>query len=188
MRVHRLVDKLPKSLINKTAAPLIYLLMSTSCAAAETWAHPFSFDAKRKLDFQNEHTVILLLLVDAETRSYMLRICRENKYQYHKVVDPIELVQTIEKQGSAIVFVDYEAVSKYGARIYSRVKVACPSCNIILLCDQDHQSFIKEAMEHGAYACIMSPYEEWEVLTMIRNIIAKKKLRGRKKGSKTKGP
>jgi hypothetical protein len=39
-------------------------------------------------------------------------------------------------------------------------------------------------VEHGVYACILAPYEEWEVLTMIRNIIAKKKLRGRKKVNK----
>lgn len=140
------------------------------------------------MNSHNEHTVILLLLSHEEIRSYILRICRENNYQYHTVIDPIELVQTIEKQCSAIVFVDYEAVSRYGSRIYSKVKVTCPSCNIILLYDQDHKSLIKEAMEHGAYACIMSPYEEWEVLTMIRNIIAKKKLRGRKKGSENQGP
>lgn len=76
---------------------------------------------------------------------------------------------------------DYEVVKSYGARIYSRINVACPGCNAILLCDQNHRDFIKEAVEHGVYACILTPYEEWEVLTMIRNIIAKKKLRGRKK-------
>jgi AmiR/NasT family two-component response regulator len=76
---------------------------------------------------------------------------------------------------------DYEVVKSYGARIYSRINVVCPDCNVILFCDQDHRDLIKEAVEHGVYACILAPYEEWEVLTMIRNIIAKKKLRGRKK-------
>jgi len=51
-----------------------------------------------------------------------------------------------------------------------------PGCNAILLCDQDHRDFIKDTVEHGVYACILTPYDEWEVLTMIRNIIAKKKL------------
>ena len=60
------------------------------------------------------------------------------------------------------------------------INVACPGCNAILLCDQDHRVLIKEAVELGVYACILAPYEEWEVLTMIRNIIAKKKLLGRK--------
>ena len=79
---------------------------------------------------------------------------------------------------------DYEAVNSYGTRIYSRINVSCPGCTAILLCDQDHRDFIKEAVEHGVYACILPPYEEWEVLTMIRNIIAKKKLRERKKPNK----
>ena len=48
---------------------------------------------------------------------------------------------------------DYEVVKSYGARIYSRINVACPGCNAILLCDQDHRDFIKEAVEHGVYAC-----------------------------------
>jgi DNA-binding NtrC family response regulator len=38
-----------------------------------------------------------------------------------------------------------------------------------------------EAMELGAYASILAPYEEWEVLTIIRNILTgKKKKRPRK--------
>jgi AmiR/NasT family two-component response regulator len=71
---------------------------------------------------------------------------------------------------------DYEVVKSYGARIYSRINVACPDCNVILLFGQDHRDVIKEAVEHGVYACILPPYEEWEVLTIIRNIIAKKKM------------
>jgi len=111
----------------------------------------------------------------------MLSLCRENNYKYLVAINPEELVQTIKKQRSSIAFVDYEAVRIYGSRIYSRVNVACPGCNIILLSDQEHQGLIKEAMELGAYACIMSPYEEWEVLTMIKNILAKKKLKQQKK-------
>jgi DNA-binding NarL/FixJ family response regulator len=82
---------------------------------------------------------------------------------------------------SAIVIMDFEVVNTCGVRIYSRINVACPGCNAILLCDQDHRDLIKEAVEHGVYACILAPYEEWEVMTMIRNIIAKNKLQDQKK-------
>jgi len=133
------------------------------------------------LNAHNEHTVILLLLANERIRRYILNLCRENNYKYLVANNPEALVKTIKKQGSAIVFVDYEAIKICGSGIYSRVKVACPGCNTILLGDQDHQWLIKEAMEHGVYACIMSPYEEWEVLTMIRNIHAKKKLKQQKK-------
>ena len=87
----------------------------------------------------------------------------------------------------AIVIMDYEVVTSYGRRIYSRINVACPGCKCIMLCDQDHRDLIKEAVEHGVYACILAPYEEWEVLTMIRNIIAKNKLQDQKTPNKDQG-
>jgi len=132
------------------------------------------------LNSQNKHTVILLLLANEGIRSYILSLCKKNDYDYIVVVDPEDLIETIKRLDGAIAFMDREAVNVYGARIYSRINVTCPGCNVILLSDQDHKNLIKEAMELGVYACILAPYEEWEVLTMIRNIIAKKKLMGRK--------
>ncbi len=95
-----------------------------------------------------------------------------------------ELVKKIKKRPGAVVVMDYEVVNSYGARIYSRINVACPGCNLLLLCDQDHRDLIKEAVEHDVYACIQPPYEEWEVLTMIRNIIARGKLQDQKQRCK----
>jgi len=88
---------------------------------------------------------------------------------------------------SAIVIMDYEVVNSYGMRIYSRINVACPGCSAILPCDQDHQGLIKQAVELGVYACILAPYEEWEVLTMVRKIIAKNKLQDQKTPHKDQG-
>ena len=100
------------------------------------------------------------------------------------VADPEKLVQEIKKLGGAIIFLDYKAVSIYGTRIYSRINVSCPDCKTILLCDKSHRDLIKEAMDLGVYACIISPYDEWEVVTMIRNIHAKKKSQLKKKAYK----
>ena len=123
----------------------------------------------------HENTAILLLVANKEIRNYMLRLCSENNYDCFIASDPDELVAEIKKLESTIVFVDYEAVNIYGARIYSKINVACTGCNVILLSDKNHKNLIKEAMELGAYACILAPYAEWEVRTMIRNILAKKK-------------
>lgn len=126
----------------------------------------------------HENTVILLLVANEEIRNYMLRLCSENNYDCFIASDPDELVTAIKKLRSTIAFVDYEAVNIYGARIYSRINTTGTGCKVIFLSDKDHKNLIKEAMELGAYACILAPYAEWEVLTMIRNILAKKKLRG----------
>ena len=127
---------------------------------------------------------ILVLITNEKIRSYIIEICKRNNLQPLISVDLEELVKKIKKMHSAIVMIDYEVVTSYGARIYSRINVACPGCKCIMLCDQNHRVFIKEAVEHGVYACILEPYEEWEVLTMIRSIIAKKKLQEQKKPHK----
>jgi len=121
------------------------------------------------------------LIANEKIRNYVSGLCKRNNFHPLIVADLEELIKKIKTKHSGIVIMDYEVVKSYGARIYSRINVAIPGCNAILLCDKDHRDFIKEAVEHGVYACILSPYEEWEVVTMIRNIIAKKKLRGRKK-------
>lgn len=130
---------------------------------------------------------ILVLIANEKIRSYILGLCKRNNFHPLIGADLEELINSFKTRHSSIVMLDYEVVKSYGARIYSRINVACPGCNAILLCDQDHRDLIKEAVEHGVYACILAPYEEWEVLTMIRNIIAKKKLRGRKKPHKNQG-
>ena len=117
---------------------------------------------------------IILLIADKKIRNYIIGLLKRNNYGSLIAADPEKLVEEIKKRGSAIVFVDYKAVSIYGTRIYSRINVSCPGCNTILLCDQNHRDLIKEAMDLGVYACILSPYQEWEVVTMIRNILSRK--------------
>ena len=124
---------------------------------------------------------ILVLIINESIRSYVIGLCKRNNLRPLIGADLEDLVKRIKKVRSAIIIMDYKAVNTYGARVYSRINVACPGCNAILLCDQDHRDLIKEAMDLGVYACILAPYEEWEVLTMIRNILAKQKLQARKK-------
>ena len=119
--------------------------------------------------------LILLLIADENIRNHIIKLHQSNNYASLVVADPEKLAEKIKKLGSAIIFIDAKAVSIYGTRIYSRINVACPGCSTILLCNHEHQDLIKEAMDLGVYACILSPFEEWEVVTMIRNILAKKK-------------
>jgi len=130
---------------------------------------------------------ILVLIANENIRSYVLGLCKRNNYHPLIGADLEGLIKRFKTRHSGIVMMDYEVVKSYGARIYSRINVACPDCKVILFCDQEHRDLIKEAVEHGVYACILAPYEEWEVLAMVRNIIAKKKLRGRKKSHQDHG-
>lgn len=124
---------------------------------------------------------IYILAANEDLRNYVQEVCEKNNYYPAIAVDLEELVSKTKRTRSVIVLLDYEMVNTYGARIYSRINVACPKCTVILLCDQANRELIKEAIELGAYASILAPYEEWELLTVIRSILTGKKKRRPKK-------
>jgi len=138
------------------------------------------------LNGYRKQITILLLIADKKIRKHILGLHKRNSYESLVVADPEKLVEKIKKLGNAIIFMDYKAVSIYGTRIYSRINVSCSGCNTILLCDQNHRDLIKEAMGLGIYACILAPYQEWEVVTIIRNKKKKKKSLIKKKPYKNK--
>jgi hypothetical protein len=120
----------------------------------------------KTLSSHERQTAVFLLVANDDIRHYISELCEKNNYHPLITVDLEELAKKTKRMHSSIVFVDYEVVNTYGARMYSRINVACPSCDV---------------MELGAYASILAPYEEWEVLTIIRNILTgKKKKRPRK--------
>jgi AmiR/NasT family two-component response regulator len=94
------------------------------------------------------------------------------------------LRENLRDHDSAIIFFDHETIDSYGPGIYSRIRVACPGGNVILLCDKAHRDLIREAMELGVYACILVPYRDWEVLTILKNILARNRVKRRKKPPK----
>ena len=76
----------------------------------------------------------------------------------------------LRKKQCATVFVDCEAIGIYGPGICSKFKVSCHYCRVVLLFDKSleaHRQIIKETMEIGIYACLLPPYKDWEVLTMV---------------------
>jgi DNA-binding NtrC family response regulator len=118
-----------------------------------------------------------MFVANEEVRNNILELCKKNNYYPVIATDPEQLIKKIKGMSHAIVFMDHEVVENYGTRIYSRINVACSGCDVLFLCDQAHRDLVKEAMELSVYACILAPFKEWEVLTMIRNILAKKKPR-----------
>lgn len=122
---------------------------------------------------------LFLMVANKQTRHYLANLLKENDYSPAIVPDKGELLQALKKQRFAIAFIDCEAVTSYGAGVYAKIKVACPGCRILLLGDRAHlrnklnRDLVKEAMDVGVYACILAPYEEWEVLSMVRHILTK---------------
>jgi PleD family two-component response regulator len=128
---------------------------------------------KEKPIAKNKPTSILLLVGNGQTRDYLSNLLLENNYFPLLMTDPEELLQSLKEKQIAIVLIDCSAITSFGARILSRIKVACQRCRIIIFCDKEHlhdrshRELIKEALNIGVYACILAPYKEWEVLSMF---------------------
>jgi len=104
---------------------------------------------------------LFLVVGNDEIRDYLVNLLREHNHAPLVVSDIGESLQAL----------DCESVLSFGPGIYSRIKVACPYCRIVLLCDkshEEHRELIREAMEIGIYACLLAPFEGWEVLAMVR--------------------
>ncbi len=130
----------------------------------------------------DKDSALLLLIGNDKTREYLVNLLRDHHHTPLIMTGPGELLQNLKSRQSTTVFLDCEAVLLYGPGIYSRIKVACQHCRVVLLCDKAHKShrdIIKEAMEIGVYACLLAPFEGWEVLTMVRHSQAKKPARKR---------
>ncbi|MBI4795928.1 MAG: hypothetical protein HY790_08855 [Deltaproteobacteria bacterium] len=126
-----------------------------------------------KLIPQDKSTPILLLVSDHQTRKYLWTVLMENHYSPLLIGDQKELLRVLKKNQFAIVLIDCGAVNVYGARIISKIKVACRHGRIIIFCDKahlgdsQHRELIKEILKIGVYACILAPYKEWEVLSLV---------------------
>jgi len=117
-----------------------------------------------------ERPTIIILVVQESLRHSLSTLLRENGYIPQVAANAREVMNLLRKKQCATVFVDGEAVGIYGPGMCSKFKVACPYCRVVLLCDKSleaHRRIIKETMEIGIYACLLPPYEDWEVLTMV---------------------
>jgi DNA-binding NarL/FixJ family response regulator len=130
-------------------------------------------DSRRKPAVKHNLTSILLLMKNSETREYLWNLLTENLYFPIAVKDQKELLHSVQQGESAIILIDCSAVTAFGARILSKIKVACRSCRVIIFCnkshlsDKSHRELIKDILDIGVYACILTPYQDWEILSMI---------------------
>ena len=127
----------------------------------------------RKPTAKQKPTPILLLVGNGRTRDYLSSLLSENNYSPLLMTDPEELLRSLKGKEFAIILIDCRAVSSFGTRILSKIKVSCRLCRIIIFCDKEHlcdkrhRELIKEILAMGVYACILAPYKEWEVLSMV---------------------
>jgi len=113
---------------------------------------------------------VAILVAHEPVRKCLQELLQENGYPASVMANPQQVIRLLRQKKCATVFVDCEALKIHGTGICSKFKVACPYCRVVLLCDKSlagNRQIIREAMEIGIYACLLPPYKDWEVLTMV---------------------
>jgi DNA-binding NtrC family response regulator len=118
-------------------------------------------------------TPISLLVLNDNIRQHLLGILERNHFKAVVINSPGELTAGL-KEPSPVTFIDWEAEMQFGPAIIMNIKAALKDGGIIFLYDKDHRNLIQEVMQLGVYGCVLAPYDEWEILTMVKHLLAKK--------------
>ncbi|MEJ5348157.1 MAG: response regulator [Desulfosoma sp.] len=121
---------------------------------------------------RKEPSKVFLWVSREEVRAHALEALADVGAPTQSVESVSALMESLAEVGRGIVILDSEVVRRHGATIYGRLRAACKTCRVILLCAQESRGLIREAMEAGVYGCIVEPYAPWEIQTMVRHILA----------------
>jgi PleD family two-component response regulator len=113
---------------------------------------------------------VAILVAHEPVRKGLQELLQENGYPASVMANPQQVIRFLRQKKCATVFVDCEALKTHGTGVCSKFRVACQYCRVVLLCDKSlagNRQIIGEAMEIGIYACLLPPYKDWEVLTMV---------------------
>lgn len=121
---------------------------------------------------RKEPSKVFLWVSREEVRAHALEALAHVGAPTESVDSLSALMEGLADVGRGIVILDSEAVHRHGPTIYGRLRAACKTCRLILLCAQDSRGLIREAMEAGVYGCVVEPYAPWEMQTMVRHILA----------------
>lgn len=129
-------------------------------------------------------TSISLLVLNDTIRHHLLEILERNNYKAVIIANPGELAQELKERTSPVIFIDWEAETQYGPAIIMNIKAALKEGGIIFLYDKDHRNLIQEVMQLGVYGCVLAPYDEWEILTMVKHLLTKKTVKPERRRKK----
>lgn len=130
-------------------------------------------------------TAINILVLNETIRQHLLDILKRNQFKPVVIANPGELAAELKERTSRVIFIDYEAETQYGPAIIMNIKAASKEGGIIFLYDKDHRNLIQEVMQLGVYGCVVAPYDEWEILTMVKHLLAKKTAKLDRRRKKT---
>ncbi|MGQ9920637.1 MAG: hypothetical protein ACUVRZ_04835 [Desulfobacca sp.] len=129
-------------------------------------------------------TPISLLVLNEGIRQHVLSILERNNFTPVVINSLGELATELKEHPSPVIFIDWEAETQYGPAIIMNIKAALKDGGIIFLYDREHRNLIQEVMQLGVYGCVLAPYDEWEILTMVKHLLSKKTMKADRRAKK----
>ena len=129
-------------------------------------------------------TPISLLVLNDSIRQHLLSILERNQFTPVVITNPRELAVELKEHPSPVIFIDWEAETQYGPAIIMNIKATLKEGGIIFLYDREHRNLIQEVMQLGVYGCVLAPYDEWEILTMVKHLLSKRAVKPERRRKK----
>ncbi len=118
----------------------------------------------------------ILIIDDSSLARRLLRKILEE--ENHEIIEAESGIEGIEKyylEKPDLVFLDLTMEGMYGLDTLEKIKEIDPSAKVVIA-SADIQKKTKElALEKGAYYFINKPYDEKEILSLLKNIIGGEK-------------
>ena len=104
-------------------------------------------------------------------REIFKALLEKRGYMVTALEDGYQIGAVLESKTFDIIFLDSQTDGIRDKGLFAKIKKECPHSYIILITSKRGNSFIKEAMDTGAYGCIEKPFNPDEILTMVHHLI-----------------
>jgi len=113
-----------------------------------------------------------ILIVDDEeiVRTLLVEALRIYEYEIDIVENGLEAISRIEKRAYDLVITDYMMPRMNGLELTRKIKAQYPSIPILIVTGNGP---VHDILESGATACIMKPFNVFELQNMVKIILGK---------------
>jgi len=118
------------------------------------------------------HIPIFLLMKTPDVITHFNTLFHKVNWKTTLCKSPSKLFEHIKDTRRSIIFVEDVISQEEGVHLYNEILEKCPEAKIILVCKQAHRLLIKDMIEKGGYGSIVEPYDPWEIMTMVKHLLA----------------
>lgn len=116
----------------------------------------------------------ILIVAGAESKDTFPHSVREGKKHSLEFAENVDqLFQLLEEKDYDFLFLELDRVPPdTQADVYQTIRTKRPKLKIVLITSGPSGQKVKEAMDAGVYGCVQKPFQEKEIVTMVRQSLS----------------